>query len=84
MRAAIYLRRSEMGEEDKNSSIETQRKETTELAQKNGNTVVEEYPDPGGRSMTLNRPSAGCWMPLGYWLLSEASAMLIRYRWNGR
>jgi site-specific DNA recombinase len=56
MRAAIYLRRSEMGEEDKNSSIETQRKETTELAQKNGHTVVEEYPDPGGRSMTLNRP----------------------------
>ena len=56
MRAAIYLRRSEMGEEDKNSSIETQRKETTELAQRNGHTVVEEYPDPGGRSMTLNRP----------------------------
>jgi DNA invertase Pin-like site-specific DNA recombinase len=56
MKAAIYLRRSERGEEDKNSSIETQRKETTKLAQKNGHTVVEEYPDPGGRSMTLNRP----------------------------
>lgn len=56
MKAALYLRRSDTGEEDKNSSIETQRKETTELALQNGHTVVEEYSDPGGRSMTLNRP----------------------------
>jgi DNA invertase Pin-like site-specific DNA recombinase len=55
-RAAIYLRRSEKGEEDKNSSIETQRSETTAQAEKNGHTVIEEYSDPGGRSMTLNRP----------------------------
>src|SRR5262249_53276067 len=56
MKAALYLRRSEKGEEDKNSSIETQRKETIELALQNGHTVVEEYSDPRGRSMTLNRP----------------------------
>ena len=55
-RAAIYLRRSELGEETKNSSIETQRSETTEQAARSGHTVVEEYSDPGGRSMTLNRP----------------------------
>ncbi len=55
-RAAIYLRRSEKGEEDKNSSIETQRRETTELLGSKGYTLVDEYSDPGGRSMTLNRP----------------------------
>lgn len=56
MKAALYLRRSDTGEEDKNSSIETQRQETTALALQSGQTIVEEYSDPGGRSMTLNRP----------------------------
>src|SRR5690348_11209071 len=56
MKAALYLRRSDKGEEDKNSSIETQRQETTALALQSGQTIVEEYSDPGGRSMTLNRP----------------------------
>ncbi len=56
VRAAIYLRRSEKGEEDKNSSIETQRKETTDIAASKGYSLAGEYSDPGGRSMTLNRP----------------------------
>lgn len=55
-RAALYLRRSELGEEAKNSSIEIQRSETAEHASKRSHVVVQEYADPGGRSMTLNRP----------------------------
>jgi hypothetical protein len=41
-RAASYLRRSEIGEEARNSSIETQRTETIELAEEKGHTIVEE------------------------------------------
>ena len=56
-RLALYLRRSDPGEENKNYSIEDQRnyltQEWPEFAQ---HELVAEYSDPGGKSYTLNRP----------------------------
>jgi hypothetical protein len=51
--AVIFLRRSQKGEEDKNSSIENQRQETNQLAVQKSPTIVEEYSDPGGQSPRL-------------------------------
>ena len=56
MRAAIYLRRSEPGEERKNYSIESQRGDTTKFVTDQGGEVVGVYSDPGGKSYTLYRP----------------------------
>jgi len=56
MKAAIYLRRVEPGEERKNYSIESQKNDTTEFVTKQGGEVVRAYSDPGGKSHTLYRP----------------------------
>lgn len=56
MKAAIYLRRSEPGEERKNYSIESQRNDTTEFVEDQGGEVVRAYSDPGGKSYTPYRP----------------------------
>jgi DNA invertase Pin-like site-specific DNA recombinase len=56
MKAAIYLRRSEPGEERKNYSIENQRNDTTEFVTSQGGEVARAYSDPGGKSYTLYRP----------------------------
>jgi len=56
IKAAIYLRRSEPGEERKNYSIDSQRGDTTKFVTDQGGEVVRVYSDPGGKSYTLYRP----------------------------
>ena len=56
-RLALYLRRSDPGEENKNYSIEDQRAYLTqEWPEFEQHTLVAEYSDPGGKSYTLSRP----------------------------
>jgi DNA invertase Pin-like site-specific DNA recombinase len=55
-RLAEYLRRSSVGEEDRNYSIENQHDDITHWNASSGHTVVRTYSDPGGKSDTLNRP----------------------------
>lgn len=55
-RLAEYLRRSSLGEEDKNYSIENQHDDVVRWIAKQGHTIVKTYSDPGGKSYTLNRP----------------------------
>jgi DNA invertase Pin-like site-specific DNA recombinase len=55
-RYATYLRRSSLGEEDKNYSIDDQRDNVRAWGDSNGHTFAAEYSDPGGKSYKLNRP----------------------------
>jgi DNA invertase Pin-like site-specific DNA recombinase len=55
-RLAEYLRRSSLGEEDKNYSIENQHDDIVRWIGTSGHTIVQTYSDPGGKSYTLNRP----------------------------
>jgi site-specific DNA recombinase len=55
-RVAEYLRRSSLGEEDKNYSIENQHDDVVRWIQSLGHTIAKTYSDPGGKSYTLNRP----------------------------
>jgi DNA invertase Pin-like site-specific DNA recombinase len=57
-RLALYLRRSDLGEENKNYSIEDQRVYLTQEWQEfHHHKLVAEYCDPGGKSYTLSRPA---------------------------
>lgn len=56
-RVAAYLRRSSPGEEDKNTSLETQLEDITTWAEREGHVIVATFSDPGGKSDTLDRPA---------------------------
>src|SRR5258706_13893183 len=55
-RLAEYLRRSSLGEEDKNYSIENQHDDVARWIGVSDHSIVRTYSDPGGKSYTLNRP----------------------------
>ena len=55
-RLAEYLRRSSLGEEDKNYSLENQHDDIARWIGASDHTIVRTYSDPGGKSDTLNRP----------------------------
>ena len=55
-RLAEYLRRSSLGEEDKNYSIENQHDDVGRWIGVSDHIIVRTYSDPGGKSYTLNRP----------------------------
>ncbi len=56
-RMVEYLRRSSMGEEDKNYSIADQQRDIElKWSEYNQHTLVKRYSDPGGKSYTLSRP----------------------------
>jgi site-specific DNA recombinase len=57
-RLALYLRRSDPGEDNKNYSIEDQRIYLTqEWPEFQNHELLAEYCDPGGKSYTLSRPA---------------------------
>ncbi len=55
-RVAAYLRRSSPGEEDMNTSLESQLEDVVAWVEKDGHRLVQTFTDPGGKSYTLNRP----------------------------
>lgn len=55
-RVAAYLRRSSPGEEDKNTSLETQLERIIAWCEKEGHEHVATFSDPGGKSYELDRP----------------------------
>lgn len=54
--AAIYARRSSLGERDKNNSLDTQINECRQQGEHDGYEVVLIFEDPGQDSWTLDRP----------------------------